>query len=160
MKSFKYFLLIVLFFVNTNLFANNTSINIDKLLTNKDFINKHVIVFFHMNHCPYCTRMEHSTFKNKNIQKMIKKYFVFIDINTDENTNVIFNKKKYNTKEFTDHLEINFFPTTIFIDNKKDIVYTARGLRKVNKFTKILQFIQTKSYEDIDFFEYKPSLKK
>ena len=65
------------------------------------------------------------------------------------------NNKSYTTQEFSDYLDIDFFPTILFYDKEKDIVYTARGHRKIKKFKKILNFIKTKSYENIDFFDYK-----
>ena len=107
-----------------------------------------------MNYCPYCIRMEKGTLKDKIIQEMIEKDFICIDVNTDQKSKIIFENKTYSTKEFANYFDIDFFPTVLFFDKEKEIVYTVRGHRKVKKFKKILKFITTKSYENMDFFDY------
>jgi len=149
-------ILLVLFLLShTFVFAKQTSLNLDLLFKNTDLSNKHVVVFFHMSHCPYCERMDKSTLANDAIQTMLQKDFIFIDINTDEKQSVLFNNKIYTKKEFAHSIDVDFFPTVVFFDKEKEIIYTARGLRKVDKFKKILRFIQTKSYEENAFFDYK-----
>ena len=129
-------------------------ININELINKIQKNDKHIMVFFHMNHCPYCIRMKKGTLKNHTIQKMIEKDFIFTHVNIDEKSEIVFENKTYSAKEFADYLDIDFFPTILFYDKEKEIIYTARGHRKVKKFKKILKFITTKSYENIDFFDY------
>jgi len=155
MIFFKKLLLIFLFLSNSLLFADHSIINIDELTNKIQKNDKHIIVFFHMNYCPYCTRMEKRTLADQTIKKMIGKDFIFTHINIDQQSKIIFENKTYSTKEYADYLDIDFFPTTLFYDKEKEIVYTARGYRKIKKFKRILDFIKTKSYENIDFFDYK-----
>jgi len=154
LSIFKKFILLSLLLSSSFLWADHEKINIDELTNKLQKNNKHIIVFFHMNYCPYCIRMEKGTLKDKTIQKMIEKDFIFIDVNTNQKSKIIFENKTYSTKEFANYFDIDFFPTVLFFDKEKDIVYTARGHRKVKKFKKILKFITTKSYENMDFFDY------
>lgn len=155
MSFLKKLIFLSLILSNTFLYADHKLINIDDLVNKTLKNDKHVMVFFHMNYCPYCIRMEKGTLKNHTVKKIIEKDFIFTHVNTDEESEIIFENKSYTTQEFSDYLDIDFFPTVIFYDKEKDIVYTARGHRKVEKFKKILRFIKTKSYENVDFFDYK-----
>jgi len=98
--------------------------------------------------------MDNRTLKNSVIQKIVKKSFTFIDINIDEKETILFNKKLYTYKEFAEFYDIDFYPTIIFLDDEFEITYTSRGYRKIKKFQKILEYIETKSFEKIDFFDY------
>ena len=151
----KYTIFSLLLFTNSTLFAKSDIINLDELFKQNSASHKHIMVFFHMNHCPYCERMDKSTLQDTKIQNILQKKFIFIDINTDEKKSVLFHNKLFTQKEFAHSLDIDFYPTVVFFDTEKEIIYTAKGLRKIDKFKKILRFIHTKSYEEGDFFDFK-----
>jgi len=158
-KSFKYFF--ILFFIySISLQANETTINVNTLINKAKLENKHLLVFFHMTHCGYCKRMENRTFENQKVQELLKKHFIYLDINIDYNTEIFFNKKRYLEKSFAESVDVDFYPTVLFFDENYDVIYTSRGYRDSNKFEKILHFIKTKSYEKIDFFDYKKGKEK
>ena len=99
--------------------------------------------------------MENRTFENQKVQELLKKHFIYLDINIDYNTEIFFNKKRYLEKSFAESVDVDFYPTVLFFDENYDVIYTSRGYRDSKKFEKILHFIKTKSYEKIDFFDYK-----
>ncbi len=98
--------------------------------------------------------MENKTFQDKIVKQLINDNFNFIDINIDHNEKVLFNDILYSKKEFADSFDIDFFPTVLFLDENAEITYTARGYRRITEFKKILNYIHTKSFEEIDFFDY------
>lgn len=153
-KQLKY-LFIVFFIYSLSLQANATPINIDTLIDKTKKTNQHLLVFFHMTHCGYCKRMERLTLRNFDIEEKLQKKFIYLDINIDDSEKVIFNNKYYTKKEFANNVDVDFYPTVLFFDESADIVYTSRGYRDITKFKKILQFIETKAYERIDFFDFK-----
>lgn len=155
MKSKLFFCIVSIFCLFSQIKAKDAPLNINTLIDKATNQNKQTLIFFHMNHCGYCKRMEKRVFKNPEIQKNLKKKFLFTDINIDDNDKVIFNTQTYSKRDFAHSLDIDFFPTVLFLDENYDITYTVRGYRDRKKFKKILQFIQTKSYETIDFFDYK-----
>ena len=108
-----------------------------------------------MSHCGYCERMEKRTFQDDDIKATIEKSFVFIDINIDESSKVLFNNTEYSNKEFVDYFDVDLFPSVLFFDKNREVIYTSRGYRKIKKFRKILKYIKTKSYKKVDFFDYK-----
>ena len=154
MKTFfRIFLFIASLFI-VNLSANTEVLDINKIIKQASYEKKQTLIFFHMTHCGYCKRMEQKIFKDDTIKKMIKKDFLFIDINIDDSSKVVFNTKIYSKKAFANSVDVDFYPTVLFFDEDSEITYTARGYRKVKKFQKILEYITSKSFEKIDFFEY------
>ena len=135
--------------------ASNNLLNINHTINNAVKNNKQVMFFFHMSHCGYCSRMNNRILKNPVIKSYINKNFVLIDINIDDNEKIVFENVSYSKTDFANTLDIDFFPTVIFFDENADVTYMSRGYRKIQKFKKILTFIKTKSYENIDFFDYK-----
>lgn len=145
----KLLLFLTIFFIS-NLYAENKNINFDLI----DDKNKQRIIFFHMDNCGYCNRMKNITLKDVKIQKTIQTNFTFISINIHESDTIIFNNKTYTNRDFAHSLEVNFYPTVLFIDSENEIVYKARGFRSTEKFQHILNFIRTDAFEEMSFFEY------
>jgi len=144
----------IFIFITISLNADNKVVNINTLIQTANKDNKQVITFFHMTHCGYCKRMENKTFNNTKIKSFINKHFTFIDINIDDKEKIFFDNKQYTKKDFATYLDIDFFPTVIFFDKDAEITYTARGYRSIKKFQKILEFIESKSFESMDFFDF------
>ena len=134
--------------------ADSKILNINTIVEKATQKNKQIMIFFHMTHCGYCKRMEHKTFQDQKVKQLINNNFIFIDINIDHSEKVIFNNNIYSKNDFAHHLDVDFFPTVVFFDENTDITYTARGYRKIDKFQKILEYMATKSFETIDFFDY------
>ncbi|PIF03955.1 MAG: hypothetical protein CSA86_04090 [Arcobacter sp.] len=149
-----------IFIFSIRLQASDETLNIDSLIIKASKEKKQLLVFFHMTHCGYCKRMKNITLQDSNVQKKIKKHFLFRDININDKEKVLFQNQNYSKKKFAHSLDVDFFPTVLFFDNNGEITYTVRGHRKIKKFQKILEYIKTKSYENIDFFDYSKSEKK
>ncbi len=139
---------IILIGLNCISYAQDYKIDDISIQTKKD--NKHVMIFFHMTHCPYCEKMLRKTFKARNISKQVKKYFTFVDINKDDDGKVFYKDFQGTKSEFAKELKVNLYPTIIFLDNNK-IVHRFKGYRNKNKFVEILKYITTKSYNSMDF---------
>jgi len=156
MKSkFKIFF-ICLSLLCSSLYANEQHINLNTIIDNTSKKDKQVVVFFHMSNCGYCERMSNQTFQNKEIQNILQKDFVVVDVNIDHKESIVFDTKRYSKKEFSNIMNVNFFPTVLFFDENYEVTYTVRGYRDNQKFKDILLFIKTKSYESMDFFDFKP----
>ncbi len=152
----KYFKIVFLsLFLSVSSFANSSDINIDNLTAQAKKENKHVIIFFHMTYCPYCERMVDRTFEDKNITLKLKKEYLYVDINVNDDGDIIYQDFKGDKSEFSEHLDVSLYPTVLFLDSENEVAYTSRGYRETEKFNRILNFISTKSYEDLDFSEFK-----
>ena len=152
MKYLKIIFLFLTFSIYS--YAASSDINIDKLTQQANKENKHVLVFFHMDYCPYCEKMIDESFEDKKIKAQLKKDFIIVDVNINDDENIIYNDFKGDKSEFSKEMDISFYPTILFLDNENYVAYTLRGYREKDVFQRVLKFIKTKSYEDMDFSEY------
>jgi len=135
--------------------ADEIDFDIDKTVKAANKTNKQVILFIHKDNCGYCERM---TFllDEKDVLKAINKDFILLDINRDDDEMVSYQGFKGSNQEFIKALDINFFPTLVFIDTDKDkIIYWELGYRNREKLMVILDYIKTKSYlkESLEAFK-------
>jgi thioredoxin-related protein len=146
--------LVLTIFLSISSYASSETINIDKLSKQSLKENKHVLIFFHMTYCPYCEKMINESFEDVEIKKVLKKYFIMVDVNTTDDENIIYKKFKGDKSDFAKMLNISFFPTVMFLDQKNNITHTVKGYRNKSKFKLILDFIKSKSYKEMDFNGY------
>ncbi len=135
--------------------------DIDKSVKDANTTNKHIILFIHKDNCGYCERMSF-LLDEKDVLKTINKDFILLDINRDDDEIVSYQGFEGSNKKFIKALDIDFFPTLVFIDTDKDkIVYWELGYRNKEKLITILEYISTKSYikksleafKDEEFFD-------
>lgn len=81
---------------------------------------------------------------------MIEKYFVFVDINISDNDSVTYQSFKGNGHDFAKHVGYNFYPSSLFIDEKNEIVFAAPGRQDENDFYIMLNYVKSKSYKTMD----------
>ncbi|MGB3750278.1 MAG: thioredoxin fold domain-containing protein [Arcobacteraceae bacterium] len=156
---FTIFFLIVLTFISS-LSANVQPLNLNAVIDNATKEGKQVAVYFHMSNCVYCTRMGNRTFKDPDVIKRLEKSFVVVDAKIDDTQTIVFDKTSYSKKDFANSIDVDFYPTVLFFDKDYYVTYMVRGYRDNKKFQEILKFIETKSYESMDFFDYERQIKE
>jgi thioredoxin-related protein len=147
-------LLVSLFILPLFLFAKE-SINIDQISQQQlKPQNKHSILFFHMDRCPYCKKLKKNALSDNVVQDKLKKDFVFLDVNMDSQSIIKYKEFLGSAKDFCKHLSIGYYPTVVFIDGDNEIVYIMKGYRKTETFNHILDYVTNKYYEKSDFAGY------
>ena len=126
-------------------------INLDSIFTEKS--NKPILFFFHKDNCSFCEKMVFE-FEDKNISNILKSKFIFLDINRDDDDTILYKGKEKSNREFIKSIGIDFFPTTIFMDNNQTIIYSIVGYRNGNIIKDILLYISTGTYKDKTFEEF------
>jgi len=150
-NSFFYSILIISALI-VNIGAEDIDLNnISQQQTNN---KPHKLLFFHMNYCPYCKAMIKESIENKQLMKLINDNFNFIDININTKGIVSFKDFKGSKHNFAKSLKINFYPTTLFLNNKNEIVYKIKGYRDITKFRNIIKFIASNSYLTMSLGDY------
>lgn len=144
---------ILLVFIFSTIGAEN--IKIDKIFSEAEISHKHVLIFLHKPNCGYCERMIDFTLKNERVTLKIKNNFIFVDINIADTGEVSFNNFKGSKRDFAKYLGYDFYPSTIFINSKKEIVYSQPGYQDEDKYFKILSYIDSHSYEEMGIEEFK-----
>lgn len=152
MKSFKILLLFAC--ILTASYSKDGVVSIDEISKEAKEEKKHIMVFFHMEYCPYCIRLMNNAFNDKKAKKKMENDYIFVDVNIDDKDIISYKKFKGTKKEFSKDLAIGYYPTIVFIDKNNEIVYAMKGYRKTNTFNHILDYITKKEYLKTDFAGY------
>ncbi|MFA6137239.1 MAG: thioredoxin fold domain-containing protein [Sulfurimonas sp.] len=147
----KVFILLVFIFTISS--AND--IKIDTIFGEAKKSHKHVLIFLHKPNCGYCERMIDFTLESEKVNLKIKKDFIFVDINIADTGKVSFKNFKGSRRDFAKFLGYDFYPTTIFMNKDKEIVYSQPGYQDESKYFKILSYISSHSYEEMGIEEFK-----
>ncbi|HHB93649.1 MAG TPA: hypothetical protein ENK88_00695 [Campylobacterales bacterium] len=131
--------------------------NIDKLSIQAKDTNKSIMIFFHKDYCGFCEKMEENI-DSKKIQKEIKKDFLLLPLNIDDEEIVSYKGFKGSNHKFAKEFGITLYPTLIFIDGNNKAIYSTIGYRKKEELSNILKYISSKSYKTIDFETFKTNL--
>jgi thioredoxin-related protein len=119
--------------------------------------NKHLMIFLHLNDCPYCSKMADDL---NSYQDKVKPFFDVIAINIKGDREVALNDMETMTeREMAQNLGVGYTPTMIFLNAKNEIVSRTNGYRKPQEFAKIMDFVKGKYYQKSDFATYKNNLK-
>lgn len=129
-------------------------INLDKLINTANKEKKHLFVWLHKTDCGYCERMKEFTLDNDIIKNIIKVDFIFTHINVYENKMVKYKHFIGSAKEFAIDTGCDFYPTSLFFDEDGELIHEAVGYKDGTSFKKILKYVSSKSYKEMDFYDY------
>jgi len=146
----KILLLVTLF--HGAIFAQD--VNVDLIISQAKKTNKNLLILLGQAGCSYCTRMKKIISNDKQIQEYFKNDFLFEYIDIKENGTVTFKDFKGTKRKFAKHLGHKFYPTSIFINNNYNIVYSQPGVMSKDKFLLTLEFIKNESYRSMNFQDY------
>lgn len=117
--------------------------------------NKHVMLFFQLNGCPYCDAMLTESFESEPLTTYIQQHFDTIAINVRGDRDVVFNEKlSMKEKELSERLKVFATPAIVFLDNKNKTVVRVNGYRSPERFKQILRFVSEKHYQKLSLNEY------
>jgi thioredoxin-related protein len=138
-------------------FAIGADFELDKIVSDANRTDKHVLLFFHKDGCGFCERMIFNL-EDTNISQSIKKDFIFVDINRDDDETISFQGYSGTTKDFLKKLGVDLYPTVAFLDGNSTFIYNVIGYRDKKSFLRILDYIQNKIYKKVTFEEFEDEL--
>ncbi len=104
-----------------------------------------------MTYCGACKRMIKDSLKNPKIIKQIENDFIYLDMNINNSEDIIIHKEfKGSVHKFARTFDIYLYPSTIFIGQDNEVKFHLKGYRDTEKFSTVIEYISTKSYENID----------
>ena len=116
---------------------------------------KHVILFMHLNGCPYCYKMTEENFKNAPYTPFIKQHFDVISINIKGDREIAFDADTIVTeKQLAELLKVRYTPTVLFLNSNNKTVLRLNGYRSVAAFEYALKYVQEKAYQDTTLSNY------
>jgi len=108
---------------------------------------RHVILFMHLNDCPYCHRMIEDNFKHSPYTDFIKENFDVIQLNIKGDREIAFNAEtSVSEKDLATLLKVRYTPTVIFLNGDNKSVLRLNGYRSVRDFGYALEYVQQKAY--------------
>ena len=116
---------------------------------------KHLMLYMHLENCPYCKRMLDENFFSGKNKKFIQKHFDVIDINIRGSRSVEWGSGVlYNEKEVAQELKVYATPAILFLNGKGQIVYRTNGYRSPDALRNVLQYVTERQYTKITLANY------
>ncbi len=148
----------ILIFILIPIWGVSADINIDKESADANKTKKHVMLFLHKDNCGYCEKMEFQL-EEKEISNAIKKDFILLDINRDDDETVSYQDFNGTNRQFLKALGVNFFPSMVFINGcENKIIYDVSGYRNSKKLMTILNYVSSKSYKKMTMEDFRDEL--
>lgn len=117
--------------------------------------NRHVMLFFQLNDCPYCSRMLEESFEAEPMQKLIQDSYDVIAINVKGDREIAFNDEvSLIEKELSEKLSVRSTPAILFLDKDNNAVVRVDGYRSPKRFKHILNYVSDKAYGKQTLAEY------
>jgi len=148
----------ILIFILIPIGGVSADINIDKESADANKTKKHVMLFLHKDNCGYCEKMEFQL-DEKEISKAIKKDFILLDINRDDDETVSYQDFNGTNRQFLKALGVDFYPSMVFINGcRNKVIYDVSGYRNSKKLMTILNYISSKSYKKMTLEDFRDEL--
>lgn len=113
---------------------------------------KQVMVFFHLDDCPYCAHMLKDNFTSGENHDFIRKHFEVIAVNVRGSLETRWvNGETYTERGLTVHLGIRGTPTLVFLDPDGKNVLQLAGYREPRALRAALEYVQNQRYRSGPF---------
>jgi len=113
---------------------------------------KHVMVFMHLDNCPYCARMLKDNFVSGDNREFMEKHFDVIAVNVEGSLEAKWTDgRTYSEKSLARHINMVGTPTIVFLNMNGEKVLQLTGYRDPRTFRRALDYVQTKSYTSRPF---------
>jgi len=117
--------------------------------------DKHLILFFQLNGCPYCDRMLTESFQAEPLTSYIQEHFDTIAINVGGDREIVFNEEiTVIEKELAEMLTVRATPAILFLDSNNKTVVRVNGYRSPERFEQVLHFVSEKAYLEGTLADY------
>ena len=138
---------ILILIISLHVVVSAKVISINNIIDEAKKQDKQVLIFFHMTYCGACKKMIKNSFNDQEITKQINRDFILVDLNINDNDSVIHNDFEGSIHRYAKSLNINFYPSNIFIDRDNEVIFNLKGYRDKEKFSTVIEYISTKAYK-------------
>jgi thioredoxin-related protein len=116
---------------------------------------KHVMLFFHLEACPYCTRMLVESFEPELLSKRIQKNFDVIEVNIKGDRLIQFNETlALSEKQLAETLGVQATPAIVFLNKDNKFITRVNGYRSPSRFEQVLNYVSTNAYASVSLESY------
>jgi len=125
---------------------------------------RHLMVFFHLENCPYCQRMLEDSFVEGTPEaEFIARHFDVVAIDVHGDLEVTAGGESYTEREYASAVGARFTPTIIAYGPDGESIIRVIGYRSPEAFAHVLSYVKDKVYageEHLDFNDYVEMRKK
>jgi thioredoxin-related protein len=108
---------------------------------------KHVLVFLHLDECPYCARMLKESFESGDNRDFMERHFDVIGINIRGDAETVWiDGATYTERALTAHLKVFATPTVVFLDLDGKKLLQLDGYRDPRALRAALEYVQGQHY--------------
>jgi thioredoxin-related protein len=105
--------------------------------------SKLIMFYFEMNNCSYCDKMERKIWSQSDIQKKISTRFTPVILNiSDLQRTYRINNKMYLAKDIAKQLNVNTYPSVLFMDKNGNVKYRLNEYVPKDIFLKMIKSIE------------------
>jgi len=123
--------------------------------------DKHVMIYFHQDGCPYCAKLVQDNFHDKDLVAKLQKNFDTIETNMWGDRELTdWQGNDYTEKEFSTKMKIQFTPTLVFLNPEGKTLLRLNGYQSIEKMHATLNYISNKTYLNQSYASYINNLKK
>ncbi len=117
--------------------------------------NKHLLLFFHLDNCPYCAKMLSDSFSAEgDNEKFIRQHFDSVEINIRGQREVNYQGNSTTEKQFSRNIGVQYTPTLLFIDAGGSAALTVSGYRSPAALRHALNYVKDAAYRRMSLTEY------
>ena len=117
---------------------------------------KHVLLFFHLNACPYCSITVNEQFQKEPLKSFMQEHFDSIEINIKGDREIALSENVSLTERaLAKYLKIQGTPTILLLNSDNKVVLRLAGYRSIPALQQAFNFVQQKAYLQTSFAEFK-----
>jgi thioredoxin-related protein len=117
---------------------------------------KHVLLFFHLNGCPYCAQTVNQQFQKEPLKSFMQEHFDSIEINVRGDREIAMTEEITTTERtLAKYLNIQGTPTIIMLNSKNQVVLRLAGYRSTRALQQAFNYVSEKAYLGTSFSNYK-----
>jgi thioredoxin-related protein len=139
-------------------FAQTPAIRFEQLDSMQRSDKRHVVVFLHTSWCRYCSIMENTTFKNKEVLNLLHQNFYFVSLDIETKNDIFF--RGYNFKYQPTGINLGVhelakelgtingalaYPAICILNDENEIIFQREGYISAKEFLPILKLLNEKT---------------
>lgn len=144
-------MLMAVVFLPLSVFSQLQNYSFSELDSLQKTMQKNIVIFIHTDWCKFCQSMKNTTFKNKEIIKLLNEKFWFVDLNAEEKQDIIFNGHTFKYKPTGSNTGIHelaeqlgtvngkvAYPTFCILNADYEIIFQYDGFLSSSDLLKVL----------------------